>query len=243
MLIQVALNGGRTRADHPAIPFTPVELAASAKESVAAGATSIHFHVRARDGRESAAPDDVAAALEAIRSATPGTPVGVSTGAWIVPDPQLRHETISRWMVLPDFASVNFKEQGAAALAKMLIARGVGVEGGVSDVRGAELLVASGLASNCLRMLIEPFEEETRDALQTLGHIEAVLDRVGMKAPRLLHGMNKAAWDLIDAAAGRRYDTRVGFEDTLTLPDGKRAASNAVLVSEAVRRMRDSPAL
>jgi uncharacterized protein (DUF849 family) len=242
VLIQVALNGGRKRAEHPAIPFTPEELAASARESIAAGARSIHFHVRASDERESMAPDDVAAALAAVRTAAPGIPVGVSTGAWILPDPKLRHETISRWTTWPDFASVNFKEQGAGLLAEMFMARGVGVEAGLSDVRGTELLLASGLAPNCLRMLVEPFEEEIRDALQTLEGIEAVLDKAGVKVRRLLHGMSKPAWDLIDEAAARGYDTRVGFEDALALPDGRRAVSNAALVSEAVRRTRDWPA-
>jgi len=33
------------------------------------------------------------------------------------------------------------------------------------------------------------------------------------------------------------YDTRVGFEDILTLPDGKPASSNGELVAEASRRM------
>jgi uncharacterized protein (DUF849 family) len=36
-------------------------------------------------------------------------------------------------------------------------------------------------------------------------------------------------------AARRNYDTRTGFEDTLTLPDGSRAESNAALVAAAVR--------
>ena len=38
MLIKAALNGGRSRSEHPAIPITPQELASSAKEAVAAGA-------------------------------------------------------------------------------------------------------------------------------------------------------------------------------------------------------------
>src|SRR5271156_2331098 len=62
MLIEVALNGGRTRAEHPGVPCSPDELAAAAKEAVAAGAGAGHFHVRAADGRESVGPEDVARA-------------------------------------------------------------------------------------------------------------------------------------------------------------------------------------
>jgi uncharacterized protein (DUF849 family) len=239
-VIKAALNGGRTRAEHRAIPITPEEIAASAKESVAAGAAAIHFHVRGANGKESLDPIDVAKSLAAVRAAVPGTPTGVSTGAWILQNAQLRHEVISRWTVLPDFASVNFKEDGAVALAELLLSRGVPVEAGLSDALGTQILVSSGLAPRCLRALIEPFELSTSEALKTLGQIEELLDAAGVKLPRVLHGLNATAWDLIDEAAARHYDTRVGFEDILTLPDGTPAASNAALLAEAARRMRAS---
>jgi uncharacterized protein (DUF849 family) len=267
MLIKAALNGGRTRADHPAIPIAPDELAASAKDCVAAGAGAIHFHVRCPDGLESLAPDDVAKALYAVRSAVPETPVGVSTGAWILRDATLRHEMISRGKVLPDFASVNFKEEGALPLAELLLARGVGVEVGLSDVKGTQAFVSSGvqlshphvvaemmtseaavflptgIGSRCLRVLLEPFESSTEEALQMLEQIEGMLDAAGVDLPRVLHGLNQTAWPLIDEAAARGYDTRVGFEDILALPDGRQAPGNAALVAEAARRMSPSRAL
>lgn len=239
-MIKAALNGGRARAEHPRIPITPQELAESAKESVAAGAAAIHFHVRGPDGRESLDPGDVASALAAVRSAIPGTPVGVSTGAWILQNAKLRHETISRWTVMPDFASVNFKEEGALPLAELLLSRGVGVEVGLSDVSGTQVFVSNRLAPRYLRMLLEPFETSTEAALKTLEQIEAMLDAAGVRLPRVFHGLNQTAWDLIDVAAARGYDTRVGFEDILTLPNGSSAPGNGALVSEAVRRMRTS---
>ncbi len=236
MLIEAALNGGRTRDEHPVIPISPEELAAAAKESVAAGARAIHFHVRSRDGRESVHSDDVANAVAAVRSAIPTTRFGVSTGAWILPDPEKRREMISRWNVLPDFASVNFKEEGAVDLAKLFLTRGVGIEVGLSNVFGAEVFIESDLASRCLRILLEPQEQATEAALEMVQAIEFVVDRNGVDIPRLLHGLNRTAWDMIDAAASGNYETRVGFEDILMLPDGTRAASNAALVAEAVRR-------
>ncbi len=57
---------------------------------------------------------DVAAALEAIRSACPGVPVGVSTGAWIVEDAPRRLTLVRSWEALPGYASVNVHEDGAA---------------------------------------------------------------------------------------------------------------------------------
>ncbi len=133
MLLEAALNGARDPAAHPALPVTPAALAAAAAESVAAGAGAIHFHVRGPNGRESLAADDVVQALGAVRAAVPRTPVGVSTGAWIVRDPARRLSLIGQWVALPDFASVNFHEEGAVELARLLRSRGVGIEAGLAN--------------------------------------------------------------------------------------------------------------
>lgn len=236
VLIECALNGGRTRREHPAVPCTPQELADSACEAVAAGAGAAHFHVRDRDGRESLESDDVARAVEAVRTAIPGTPFGVSTGAWIVPAVKARHEKVAQWKVLPPFASVNFNEEGGIALAELLLSRGVGIEAGVGSPPAVEALVASGLANRCLRVMFEPEQQDLQAAVDAVEGLEKVLDRAGVKIPRLLHGLNHTAWDLIDAAVKRGYDTRIGFEDALMLPNGVQAASNAALVSEAMKR-------
>jgi uncharacterized protein (DUF849 family) len=241
MLIEAALNGGRNRSEHTGIPISPAELAQAAADSVAAGARAIHFHVRSSNGRESLAAEDVDAAVAAVRSAIPSIPFGVSTGAWILPDARHRHETVAQWSTLPAFASVNFKEEGATELARLLLSRGLGIEVGLSNPQGAEILIASNLASNCLRILLEPQEKTASAALENVNAIEAVLDRAGLRIPRLLHGLDQTAWELLDEAAARGYDTRVGFEDILTLPNGAPAPNNAALVAEAVRRVSHRP--
>jgi uncharacterized protein (DUF849 family) len=236
ILIECALNGGRTREEHAGVPCTPGELAESARGAVAAGASAIHFHVRGPDGRESLDADDVARCVEAVRVAIPATPFGVSTGAWIVRDVKARFEKVAAWKILPSFASINFNEDGGVALAELLLSRGVGVEAGVGSVEAAETFVASGLAPRCLRVMFEPGQQDLHVALDGLERLEKMLDRAGVKIPRLLHGLNRTAWDLMDAAVKRGYDTRIGFEDVLTLSDGSHAGSNAALVAEGARR-------
>jgi uncharacterized protein (DUF849 family) len=238
MLIQAALNGSRTHDENPAVPISPAELAASAKDAVGAGARELHFHVRAADGRETVSARDVSAAVTAVRAAVPGIPFGVSSGLWILPDAARRHIAVAGWNVLPDFASVNFKEEGADELAKLILSRGMGIEAGFTDLRGVDVFLESGLAPRCLRVLLEPLDPDFEAALQTVASIEAALDRGGVKIPRLLHGFNQTAWDVIDAAVARGYDTRIGFEDILTLPNGTPAPSNAALVFEAFRRTK-----
>ncbi|MBV9886449.1 MAG: 3-keto-5-aminohexanoate cleavage protein [Acidobacteria bacterium] len=237
MLIKAALNGGRSRSESPAIPITPQELAASAREAVAAGAGAIHFHVRGADEHESLDADAVTLAVNAVKSAVPKTPVGISTGAWILNNTKVRYEKICAWKCFPDFASINFKEDGAIALAQLLTARGVPIEGGVADVEGAKIFLASGYAERCIRLLIEPLEKSLEAAIQTLDAMIKLLDNANNKTPRVLHGLNELAWPLIDEAARRGYDTRVGLEDTLTMPDGRPAPGNGALVAEAAHRM------
>jgi uncharacterized protein (DUF849 family) len=105
-----------------------------------------------------------------MRLALPGTPLGVSTGAWIAGSGAEREHAVAGWTELPDFASVNFDEAGAEALV-------------------------------------------------------------------LLHGPEATAWPLLDEAAHRGYDARIGLEDTLSWPDGTIAQGNRALVAEARRRL------
>ena len=46
--------------------------------------------------------------------------------------------------------------------------------------------------------------------------------------------MNDWTWPLVVDAFRRGHDTRVGFEDSVLLPDGTEAQSNAQLVIAAV---------
>jgi len=217
------------------LPLTSWELANAAAEAVAAGAGAVHVHVRDPGGAESIAPADVSRAVTALRPAIPGIPIGVSTGAWIVPDTDLRYRLVAEWGERPDYASVNFHEQGAEPLAELLLSRDIGVEAGVATAAAAERLATSILARRCLRVLMEPQEQDLVAALRTVAAIESVLARASLALPCILHGVDHTAWSMIPEAVARGYGTRIGFEDTLTLPDGSMAASNAVLIAEARR--------
>ena len=230
VIVQAALNGTRTRADHSCVPLSPVEQAIDAQSSIAAGAGAIHVHVRDPHGHESLAPRDVSSNVEAIRRACPGIPIGIGTGAWIIPDLERRLSAIRSWTTLPDFASVNLHEAGATQVIELLLEQGVGVEAGIWNAPAAVTLIKSGLAGSCLRVLLEPAEASC-SARTNLLQMEEALS--GVTPPRLLHGLGHCAWRLVELAATRGYDTRIGFEDTLRLPDGSRARSNAELVLAA----------
>jgi uncharacterized protein (DUF849 family) len=231
MLLEAALNGGRSAATHRAIPVSASQLAAAAAQSARAGAGAVHFHVRAADGSESLDATDVARAVTVVRRV--GVPFGISTGAWIISDPARRLAAIEEWTIFPDFASINFDEAGAAELGVYLLQQDVGIEAGVANALAAQQLVRSGLADRCLRVMFEPREQVTADAMASVAEAEKVLDAALVRVPRLLHGLDATAWPLVSAARARGYDTRIGFEDTLTLPDGTTASDNGELVQAA----------
>ena len=236
MLIKAAINGGRSKDENRGVPVTPDEQAGAAVESLKAGANAVHLHVRSTSGTESLFPEDVARTLETVLAVCRKTQIGVSTGAWILPETAERLQAVAAWEILPGFASVNFGEDGAAELAELLISKGVEIEAGLCDASAAEIFCKSGLPDRCLRVLLEPQEQEMELALRTVNEIESVLRSAPAQLPRLLHGTEATAWPIMKEAVIRGYGGRIGFEDTLVMPDGKTALSNAELVTEAVRR-------
>ena len=94
MLIKACLNGNRKAGEHPALPLSPEEFARDARRVVDAGAGALHLHPRRSDGSETLEASDVEAAIEAVRTACPNVPIGVSTGAWIEPDAERRVKLI-----------------------------------------------------------------------------------------------------------------------------------------------------
>jgi len=238
MLLKAAINGGRTRAEHSAVPISPEEQAAAVNECLQAGAQAIHLHIRAESGAESLLAEDVARTLSAVKSAAPDAPIGVSTGLWILPDVAARLRAVTAWQGLPDFASVNFVEEGAVELAQLLLSRGIAVEAGLSDAGAVENFLESGLVADCFRILLEPQEQTMADALGTVNAMESLLDRATDNPPRVLHGTEATTWPMLDQAVRRGYGARIGLEDTLILPDGQRANSNAQLVAAAVKAFR-----
>ena len=120
-LLQAALNGDR---DHPATPRTPEELAAEARDAVAAGARSVHLHPYDGHGRQTLEAGPCAVALRAVRAACPGIPVSLSTSAAIEPDPERRRALVASWTVLPDLVTANQGEEGILKLCELLVAGG-----------------------------------------------------------------------------------------------------------------------
>lgn len=240
MLIQACLNGGTTRAEHPAVPLTPAELAAQARDAQLAGARALHLHPRDPHGAQTLMPEHVLAAVAAVRAAT-GLPVGVTTGIWTVEgDVARRMSLVARWSGpdRPDYASINVNEPGSEALADLLAGLGIEIEAGVWTAQDARLLTETGFGHRVLRVLIEPVDRTPAEAVKTAAACAAELAQGGITARQVHHGYDLATWEVIRAAAAMRQDIRVGLEDTTVLPDGTVAAGNGDLVAAAMHLVR-----
>ena len=233
MLLQAALNGGRTLDEHSNIPITPEQVAGEVQRVIDAGADAVHFHIRARDGRQSLIADDVSRTLKIVRAANPDVALGISTSLEIVGNSRVRHQLISEWQILPDYVSVNIHEEGALELIELLLTKGVGIEAGLCTPEAAKQLIISGRANDCLRILIEATENNVVEASRNVQAMQAVLADSPLKISCLLHGQDGSAWSIFEDAVAQGYDTRIGFEDMLTLPDGTAVESNAELIQYA----------
>jgi uncharacterized protein (DUF849 family) len=233
-LLQAALNGSR---DHPRAPRSPAELAAAARTSIEAGADLVHLHAYDEAGRESVAPEAVAAAVREVRAACPGVAISVSTSAAIEPDPRRRMEQIAAWTVLPDLVTANQGEAGIAELCEHLLARGVGIEAGLLTAADAAPFLASGLAARCTRVLLEPLDPDPAGAVAHAAAMEEALAAAGIVLPQVHHGDGIACWAVNERAVRRGHGIRTGLEDTPVLPDGRLARYNAELVRAAVEMM------
>jgi uncharacterized protein (DUF849 family) len=236
-LLEVALNGARSPAEHPAIPRQPSELAQSARDAVDAGAQVVHLHAFDDNGHETLAPDACAAALRAVRDVCPGIPLSLTTTADIEPDPARRLELVSAWTELPDLVTANQGEAGIAEVCDVLIARGVGIEAGLLSLHDAQTFIRSAVAGRCVRVLIEPLDLQPEAAIEHAAQMEAVVIAAGIDLEQVHHGDGIASWAVSARAFARGHGIRTGLEDTTVLADGRPAIDNADLVRAAAALM------
>ena len=107
VIIEAALNGGRSRDEHPGVPLTARELATEARRCADAGASVVHVHARGRGAGWTASPAEYGRVVRAVRAAAPavlisitslrpqGVPVGRITGLLDRLPPDARPDVIS----------------------------------------------------------------------------------------------------------------------------------------------------
>jgi uncharacterized protein (DUF849 family) len=217
------------------------ELITELRGCIRAGATGVHLHVRDESGVETLDPSAVNHTCRRVHEAAEemgaSIEIGLTTGAWIVPDLAARIAMICEWDGV-DCATVNLSEDGFERVMSAMLDVGIGIDVGLWAPIEVDRLICSGLLPRVERVSIElapggPYclEGQPSDVAQ---QVNDLLDDAGSSCRRLTHGMNEWTWPLVEDAFRRAHDTRVGFEDSVLLPNGKKAESNAQLVEAAV---------
>ena len=244
LIVAVAPNGAnKTKDDHPALPITPDEIAATAAACRDAGAAMIHLHVRDRDGRHSLDADAYRAAIAAIRRDAGDDMIiqvtSESAGRY-GPDEQmamvraLRPEAVSLAPreIVPDAA----REREAAAFLAWLASERIVpqfVLYSPAEIERYRELSDRGIIPGERHFLLFVLgrytagqTSEPRDLLPFL----AALDD-GSPWAVCAFGAREGACGLTAAALGGHV--RVGFENNTRLSDGSVAPDNAALVAQA----------
>ncbi len=239
-MLQITPTGPFGKDRHPGLPVDVDELLTDLRECFLAGADGVHLHVRDEAGAETLDPAHVNVVAARVRelAAQLGTPVevGLTTGAWIHPRLSERIAMIREWEGV-DCATVNLSEDGFEQVMQTLLDIGVGVDVGLWAPRELDLLLRSGHLPTAQRVSIELdpgepyFLQGSPEGVAQ--RINDALDDAGFGGRRLTHGVESWTWPLVEDAFRRGHDTRVGFEDSILLPDGGTADRNVDLVRAA----------
>ena len=244
VVVTVAPTGAEvTRADNPALPHTPAEIAADVAACASAGASVCHLHVREEDGSPSSRPELFEEALDLIRQRTPiVTMVSTGRAVWMPME-----ERMTGLEAKPDLAgvetgSMNFGEDAFTTLpadARRVAERagelGIGLEAEMFDVghvvAGVRMLERGELPRPLRANLVFGVPggiDATPEALEAMQRplpagTHWSITAVGRHQRRLL------GLAVLRGAGG----IRVGFEDGVYLRRGVLASSNSELVSDA----------
>ena len=239
--IMVAPTGARRdKTDHPALPLSVPEIVAEAVACHAAGADALHLHIREPDGAHSLDPGVYREALSALRSTLPGFPVQITTEAAGIFDVVTQADCIRA--LRPDWISLSVREMARdTALAARLYSEAQDMTCRVQHILfdDADLdLLAAWRADGTI-------PDTPLEVIHVLGRYADGPPSDPAQVPVRLAPLSGAARQMVCAfgpqehaclieAAKHGADLRIGFENSMTSPDGTLWASNAASVAALV---------
>lgn len=244
LVVTVAPNGARrSKADHPALPVSPDELADTAKSCLQAGAAMLHLHVRDRAGRHVLDAETCREAMRAIRDAV-GRELMIQVTTEAVgrhtPEQQmelvreLQPEAVS--LALTELIPDASHEEAAGEFLTYLRSESICPQYilySPADVERFRALCARGVipqpAGHGVLFVLGRYADQQRaQALDLVGFL-AVHDGV---TPWTVCAFGPDEHACCVAAAALGGHVRVGFENNLWLRDGRQAPDNAALVGQ-----------
>jgi len=244
LILTVAPNGARkTKADHPALPLTSVEIAECAAACAEVGAAMLHLHVRDSQAGHTLDADTYRDAIAAVRQAVGNNIViQVTSEAVGIYEPQqqmamvrdLRPESVSLAMreIVPDAVH----EKSAAEFFTWMRVEAVQpqfIVYSADDLNRLDDLIARGIVPPGRHFVLFVLGRYSP------GQVSEPSDLIPfLNANTLMHPWAVCAFGAREAACAAAATAlgghvRVGFENNMLLADGSRAPDNTALVTAA----------
>lgn len=250
MVITCAISGAETtKAQQPALPVTPEELAAAAAEARDAGASIVHLHVRNDDGSPTADIKVFKKAIDLIRAKS-DIVVEITTGGAVGMTPE---ERIAPVALKPDMASldcgtVNFGDEYIVNTLPIMrqFASEMNRHGvrptlecfDVSHVQSSHILIKEGLIKPPYHYgFVMQVPAALSFSVKTLSYM---IDQLPQESYFTVMGIGRMHIPGICGAIASGGFIRVGFEDNIYYSKGRLAKSNAEFVERAARISREA---
>ena len=239
--IAVAPNGARlTKADHPALPMTPGDMAGTAQACLEAGARMIHLHARDGGGAHTLEPGHVEAVLHAVRAVVGRRLlVQVTTEAVGIYQPAAQMRLIRT--LRPEAASVALRElvpdaaheREAAAFFRWCWQEGIWLQHilyDAADVLRMKDLVARGVVPEHRPCVLHVLGRYSRGQRSEPSDLLPFLQAMPRDWPWMMCAFGAQERDCAVTAALLGGHARIGFENNRLAADGSVAASNEAQV-------------
>ncbi|MGB5247662.1 MAG: 3-keto-5-aminohexanoate cleavage protein [Woeseia sp.] len=253
LMVMAAPNGARrTRIDHPALPITPAELAACARQLVAVGVSVLHLHVRDEQGQHTLDVARYRDAITAIRAAVGDELIlQVTTeavGRYRADEQmntvrELRPEAVS--IALRELCPDGANEKECAQFFDWLHGERIWPQlilYNADDLRRFDAMRRRGIFAteqpHCLFVLGRYADNRPGDPAE----LDALLEVVDCSEfPWSVCCFGATELSALQHAARRGGHVRLGFENNLLLADGSVAGDNAVLAEQFIATTRMLP--
>jgi 3-keto-5-aminohexanoate cleavage enzyme len=237
-----------TRAQSPAVPYTPAEIAAAAVDAWREGAAVVHLHARHEDGRPSQSAHHFREIVDRIRAAGSDVVIQCSTGGAVGMgiDERLGSLVPGAEMATLNMGTLNFGDD-------------VFVNARPDIVRIAARIREQGLVPECeiydagmletLRWMLDkghlaqPYQVQfvlgvPGGMAGTERNLRFLVEGMPEPAHWAVAGIGRCELPMVELALVLGGHVRVGLEDNLHLSKGVLAKGNHELVAAAVRLVR-----
>ena len=249
LIITSAPNGAyKLAADHPEVPLTAKQMAATAKACLAAGASMLHLHIRDAQGRHSLDIEGYRTAQQAVREA-----VGDALVIQVTSEAAKVYEAPAQIAMVralrPEAVSVGLREVDQPAIGEAGLAEFFAwlarervmtqvILYDVADLRRWQDLRARGIVPEAPWFLLFVLGRYTAGQTSSPTDLLPFVHAHSTGEPWAVCAFGKTEHACVTAAAALGGHVRVGFETNLHLKDGTLAADNAALVAQAAQAAR-----